>query len=144
MRYLTLSDLEKVIPRATLIQLSNDDPEAAAPDGGVIGEIVGDAEEMVDAHLRGRYTLPLATVPPVLRQLAARLARHGLYARRPEGGIPDAVAADHKEGVRMLEAIRDGKLTLGLPTGEPAPEPGAVAVRAPRRRFDRETWEGYG
>jgi phage gp36-like protein len=154
MRYCTLADLQLAIPLQTLIALSND----AQPDlsyGGpsvppqlvmeVIEDRVRQAEEVVDAHLRGRYTLPLLPVPTVIKDIAIKLARHELYARRPEGGdLPDAVTRTYKASMSMLEQIRDGKLTIGMPlTGEAAPEAGEMKVRTRERRFNNNVLDRY-
>ncbi|STQ91399.1 gp436 family protein [Iodobacter fluviatilis] len=153
MRYCTLADLQLAIPLQTLIALSND----AQPDlsyGGtvtppqlmmeVIEDKVRQAEEVVDSHLRGRYTLPLLPVPTVIKDLTIKLARHELYARRPEGGdLPDAVVRTYKASMHMLEQIRDGKLTIGIPTGEAAPESGEMKVRTSERRFNKKLLDSY-
>ncbi len=150
MHYCTLADLQLAVPMNTLVQLSNDvvtDYSAAAPelDQAVIDEAVRQAEELVDAYLRGRYVLPLETVPTVVKDIAVNLARHWLYARRPEGAdLPDAVTRTYKSSLSLLEAIRDGKITLGLPSGSATPEPGEIRVRASRRRFAGDVWENYG
>ncbi len=139
MRYCSLGDLQLTVPAQTLIWLSSDDTAATDVNLAVVEEAVRQAEELVDAHLRGRYTLPLAQVPSVVKDVTVNLARHWLYARRPEGSdLPDAVTRTYKAALSMLESIRDGKLTLGMPTGEAAPEPGEVKVRARRRRFDSD------
>ena len=111
----------------------------------VVEDTVRQAEELADAHLRGRYTLPLDPVPTVIKDMVVQLARHALYARRPEGnGLPEAVVQTYKASLRLLESIRDGKLTIGDPVAStPTPEPGAYKVRAPRRRGglpDSSTW----
>lgn len=148
MRYCSLADLQLAIPPQTLIWLSNDDESAAAMNQAVVEEAVRQAEELVDAHLRGRYILPLggadAPVPSVVKDMTVNLARHWLYARRPEGSeLPDAVTRTHKAALQMLEAIRDGKLTIGVPTGEAAPEPGEMKVRARSRRFGSDLLDRY-
>lgn len=146
MRYCDRADIDAAIPLPTLIMLSSDDPMADAPDDAIVGRAVDQAEELIDAHLRGRYTLPLAPVPGVLRDIAVNLARHWLYSRRPEGrDFPEAVTRTYKAGIGTLEAIRDGKVTLGASTAGPAAaEPGQVRVRAPGRRFNRDVWDRYG
>ena len=145
MRYCSLADLQLAIPAQTLIWLSNDDESATAMNQAVVEEAVRQAEELVDAYLRGRYNLPLSPVPSVVKDATVNLARHWLYARRPEGSeLPDAVTRTYKSSLQMLEAIRDGKLTIGDPVAStPTPEPGAYKVRAPRRRGglpDSSTW----
>ncbi|MBN9528221.1 MAG: DUF1320 domain-containing protein [Alphaproteobacteria bacterium] len=145
MRYCDRADIGQSIPLTTLVNLSSDDPLAVDPDEAVITRAVDQADELIDAHLRGRYTLPLAPVPGVLRDIAVNLARHWLYSRRPEGnGFPEAVTRTYKAGLETLVAIRDGKVTLGVSPGGPAaPEPGEVKMRAPTRRFDRDVLDRY-
>ena len=144
MRYCSLADLQLAIPAQTLIWLSDDNPEAAGINLPVVEEAVRQAEELVDAHLRGRYNLPLDPVPSVVKDATVNLARHWLYARRPEGSeLPDAVTRTYKSALQMLETIRDGKLTIGAPTGEAQPEPGEMKVRARRRTFDNDLLERY-
>ncbi|UDM18422.1 gp436 family protein [Vogesella sp. XCS3] len=149
MRYCSLADLQLAMPLATLIQLSNDtmveygQPELTL-NLAVVEEAVHQGEELVDAHLRGRYNLPLDPVPSMVKNMTVNLARHWLYARRPEGSeLPDAVTRTYKSALQMLEAIRDGKLTIGVPTGEAAPEPGEMKVRARPRRFSSNLLDRY-
>jgi len=149
MRYCSLADLQLAMPLATLIQLSNDTVvEYGQPEPTlnltVVEEAVHQGEELVDAHLRGRYNLPLDPVPSMVKNMTVNLARHWLYARRPEGSeLPDAVTRTYKSALQMLEAIRDGKLTIGMPTGEAAPEPGEMKVRARPRRFSSNLLDRY-
>lgn len=143
MHYCTRADIGKAIPELTLIQLSNDDPTAELPDESVIEDSVRQAEELVDGYLRGRYDLPLDPVPSVLRDAVVYLARHWLYQRRPEGALPEAVKDSRKDTLKLLESIRDGVVTLGMPTGEAAPEPGKIRARARRQQFGNDLMERY-
>lgn len=143
MRYCNRTDIGNAIPELTLVQLSNDDPAAVQPNESVIEEAVRQAEELVDGYLRGRYVLPLDPVPTVLRDAVVYLARHWLYQRRPEGVLPDAVKDSRKDTIKLLESIRDGVVTLGMPSGQTAPEPGEIRVRARRQQFGEDLWSGY-
>lgn len=143
MHYCTRADIGKAIPELTLTQLSNDDPTAELPDESVIEDGVRQAEELVDGYLRGRYDLPLDPVPSVLRDAVVYLTRHWLYQRRPEGAIPEAVKDSRKDTIKLLESIRDGVVTLGMPTGEAAPEPGKIRARARRQQFGDDLLERY-
>lgn len=143
MRYCTRADIGKAIPEMTLVQLSNDDPSAMEPNEEVIEDSVRQAEELVDGYLRGRYDLPLNPVPTVLRDAVVYLARHWLYQRRPEGALPDAVKDSRKDTIKLLESIRDGVVTLGMPGGQATPEPGEIHVRARRQQFGGDLWERY-
>ncbi|EOF4357789.1 gp436 family protein [Pseudomonas aeruginosa] len=143
MHYCTRADIGKAIPELTLTQLSNDDPTAELPDESVIEDGVRQAEELVDGYLRGRYDLPLDPVPSVLRDAVVYLTRHWLYQRRPEGAIPEAVKDSRKDTLKLLESIRDGVVTLGMPSGEAAPEPGKIRARARRQQFGDDLLERY-
>lgn len=144
MRYCTLADLELAIPAQTLIWLSSDDTSAVAINLPVVEQAVVQAEELIDGFLRGRYTLPLDPVPTIVKDMTVNLARHWLYARRPEGNdLPDAVVRTHKAAMSLLDTIRDGKLTIGTLTGEAQPEPGEVKVRARPRRFGADCLDRY-
>lgn len=143
MRYCTHTDIRQAIPELTLIQLSNDDPAAEQANESVIEDGVRQAEELVDGYLRGRYVLPLEPVPTVLRDAVVYLTRHWLYQRRPEGAIPDAVKDSRRDTIKLLESIRDGVVTLGMPSGQATPEPGEIRVRARRQQFSDDTWSRY-
>lgn len=143
MRYCTRADIGNAIPEMTLIQLSNDDSSAMEANESVIEDGVRQAEELVDGYLRGRYTLPLDQVPTVLRDAVVYLARHWLYQRRPEGALPDAVKDSRKDTIKLLESIRDGVVTLGMPSGQAAPEPGEIRVRSRRQQFSDTEWGKY-
>lgn len=144
--YCSAQDLSRAMPAQTLIWLSADDEAASAPNEAVIAQALGSAHELIDAHLRARYALPLPHVPPLLRELAVNLARHWLYARRPEGNeLPEAVVRTHKAAISMLADIRDARLHLGLPPGQQSQlEPSVMKVRARKRVFSPQTLGGYG
>ncbi|KVO25406.1 hypothetical protein WM34_29575 [Burkholderia ubonensis] len=150
MRYCALSDLQAAVPERTLIELTNDTttdygtPPPTAINVDIVESAVRQAEEIVDAHLRGRYNLPLSPVPTVIKDVTVNLARHWLYARRPEGaGLPETVSQTFKASMHMLEKIRDNKLTIGDPSGAATPEPGEMKVRARRREFGSDLLERY-
>ncbi len=144
MRYCTLAEIRLSIPAQTLVWLSNDAEDATAINEDVVGEAVRSAEELVDAHLRGRYTLPMETVPTVIKDVTVNLTRHWLYTRRPEGtDLPEAVTRTHKASLDILSSIRDGKLSIGASTGQATPEPGEMKVRSKATRFTSNLLDRY-
>lgn len=111
-----MADLLEQVPERTLIELTNESvgfDEQPPVNATVVESCIRYAGELIDAHLRGRYTLPLTEVPTVLRDIAITLTRYRLYVRRPEGDLPDTVKDDNKEARRQLEAIRDGSSRWG-------------------------------
>jgi phage gp36-like protein len=139
MRYCTIDDLTLAIPLRTLVQLSNDTSPATDVNMTVIERAVTAAEEMIDGYLRGHYTLPLTDVPTIVRELTVNIARHSLYARRPEGkdDLPPAVVRSYKAAMDMLKNIQGGSLSIGVAaTQGTQPEPGKMRSRSARKRFD--------
>ncbi|MBK8638028.1 MAG: DUF1320 domain-containing protein [Chromatiaceae bacterium] len=149
MSYTANEDLLSLMPERTLLQLSADDPLAGVPDWDVIAEARAYADAQVDARLRQRYALPLASVPRELRDWALALARRWLYERRLDGlELPPGVVAAAKEALAALDAVRDGRMSLALtPTGGGAetlaPEAGRVTVSAPERLFSDDLMSRY-
>ena len=143
--YCTLADLQAVTPEADLIQLT-DDLESGLVNETVVDAVAADAAELIDGYLRGRYTLPLAPVPGIVRQIAVDLTTYRLYCRRMPT-VPDGITARQTNALKLLDAIQKGVLTLGAATAlsdqaVPATSGGAV-ISAPERLFSRETLAGY-
>ena len=67
--YITRTDLEEAMSLSELTQLSQDDPLLAnkEPDWAIVDRAIEYACEMADGYLQGRYTLPLAPTPSILR-----------------------------------------------------------------------------
>ncbi len=148
MSYATDADLLRLIAERTLIQLSADDPQAAAPDWAMVAEARAYADAQVDARLRQRYPLPLASVPRELTDWSLALARHWLYSRRPEGqDLPPAVVDAYRDALKALDAVRDGKMSLAsaAPGGgeTPASEGARLQVVAPDRLFTADKLSAY-
>ncbi len=115
MQYITTQDLTEVLSERSLIDLSNDTSRATEVDNGVLDKACQYATETVDGYLRSRYTLPLTSVPTIVRNICLQLARYWLYSRRPDGkGFPDNVKETHSQALKDLERIQNGKLHLGI------------------------------
>ncbi|MEW6252381.1 MAG: DUF1320 domain-containing protein [Pseudomonadota bacterium] len=132
MPYATLANLIERFGELELTQLT----DAASPgliDEAVVARALADAEAVVDGHLGGRYTLPLATVPPVLVGAVCDLARARLY----KDALPEVVAKRADEAMKYLTLLGQGKITLGM-----APEP--VSTRDARIVSGARRREGIG
>ncbi len=112
--YITAQTLQDAFSKTVLIQLSNDDSRATAVNTDVIEKAIMVACERIDTALRGRYRLPLTDVPELIKYHALYLARHWLYARRPESKMPDTVKETYAQTLKELEQIATGRLHLGL------------------------------
>lgn len=147
MSYTADADLLTILPERTLLQLSADDPYAAAPDWAVVAEARAYADAQIDARLRQRYSLPLASVPRELRDWALALARRWLYERRLDGlELPPGVTAAAKEAMAALDAVRDGKMSLATTVAgveTPTAEAARLTVSGPDRLFTRDLLGRY-
>ncbi|MRR56959.1 MAG: DUF1320 domain-containing protein [Deltaproteobacteria bacterium] len=141
MAYCTLADIEA--PNEDLIELT-DDTDTGAVDQANVDKAIAHADELIDGYLRGRYTLPLDPVPGLIRTLAAVITLRRLYGRRPRLKIPEALADDYKNALKLLENIQKGLVTLGAATpGEELPTDAVSQVKAPARIFTDELLETY-
>lgn len=144
--YLTREDLLAYMPLRAAIELTCDEATAMpdSPDMAIIDEALASASELIDGYLRGRYALPLAQTPTVLRDLARVIARYRLYERRPEADMPDAVAETYKAAIKTLEQIRSGRITLGVrETAAAQPEPGEHRLHARSQYLDDNMTRAY-
>lgn len=146
MRYCTLNDLERAIPKQTLIWLSHDDPAAENYDSVVLEDAINYAEELADGYLVSRYPLPLSSVPTIVRDAVVHLARSWLYQRRPEGAIPEAVKDGKKDALDTLSQIQKGAISLNIKLPNEVAEvkePGVFKVSAPKRRWGNKLLEKW-
>ena len=142
--YLSPEELLAFMPGKSVAQLTNDDPKAEKADMAKVQEAVRAAEELADGYLRGRYALPLSTVPTLLRDVVRTIARFKLYERRPESNMPETVMETYKAAVKTLEQIRSGRITLGVAaTAEPVPERGEHRMSAPAAYFSDAMRKAY-
>lgn len=124
-------------------------PEMVARFGeGEIDELTGEtgsfdrAEEaaaaVIDAHIAGRYTLPLDPVPTIVKAWAADLVRYNLWDERS----PEEVRRRHETALEQLAMLAAGKLSLPLPP--PVPEvPADPAYYSAERVFTADTLKGF-
>lgn len=122
-----------------LIELT-DRANAGTINATVLGQALADADAEINAYLTSRYTLPLASVPPVLVKFAADVARYQLYDTR----ATEMVKARYDDAVKFFKALASGIVSLGLdPVNQPVADVGGVQVNAAARVFDAATLVDY-
>lgn len=118
MAYCVLADLEKVIPEDALIQLT-DDENAGTVDATRISEAIAQADAEIDAYLGSRYDVPLAApIPDIVKKISVDLAIYHLYSRRMED-MPKVRQERYNGGIRLLEGIAKGTVSIGEATEPP-------------------------
>lgn len=127
MSYITHDDMVTEFGEREIIERT----DRAIPPGDVIIDSVLDnainhACSIVDAHLSGRYPLPLSTVPEFLKHLVLDLARCRLYDDHQPDHIKDRCAT----AMKLLGKISSGEISLGADSQgkQPNVNNGAVVV----------------
>lgn len=138
MAYAAKADLlARGISTDELIQITAKDGGASINEP-VLAQALGDASARIDSYLAGRYTLPLASIPPLLVGLCADIARYLLQT-----DPPDAVAKRYDQALKLLAAIGDGTASLPSVEGPAIASQGSVETAAAIRIFGRDQLGGF-
>ena len=121
--YCTLDDIKKQVQETTLIEIT-DDNLSGQINTDVVNETILYADTLIDGYLRGRYTLPLQTLPEIVKVIAIDLAIYRLYSRRFHTDMPESIKDKYKNSIKLLEQIQKGIISLGIETVGIAPELG--------------------
>lgn len=137
MTYALKTDMQTALGDDELIQLTDrDTPPLNVIDDTVLTRALQAADGEIDSYIGGRYSLPLAIVPTILRDAAIDIARYRLHDR----GASDLVTDNYKGRIAWLRDVAAGKASLGLPLAStPASGIGAPEMTSGGRIFGRET-----
>ncbi|CAJ3486382.1 DUF1320 domain-containing protein [Burkholderia pseudomallei] len=97
----------------------------ANPDGtytmpeGALDQFIEMAEAEADSYIGAAYQLPLASVPPILQQMVADVARWLTYS----DGAPAQVQARYDRAIGYFKQLAAGKAVLGVPQAAAAVAP---------------------
>lgn len=109
----------------------------------VIDSAASAAGDVIDGYLAGGgYDLPLAEVPPLIRDLALDIAWYKLCP----GIIPDEIASRYRDAVKSLEAIQSGRLVLNAAAGTtvaPDTTDTEVLFEEADKVFDKSAWSAW-
>lgn len=120
--YCTIADILEDIDRNELIKLVDDENRSGlvnlddANDYATkrIIAAIDNSSEQIDGALRGRYTLPLASIPKRLTQICKDIAIYNLYKRRFRLDMPESINQIYKNCISELDKIRKGAVTLDI------------------------------
>jgi phage gp36-like protein len=123
------------------IELTNlENPEADTVDSTVMTRGLTRASALIDGYLDGRYSLPLASTPELLKSLCLDIARYQLG----HYGKEDDARMRYDDALKRLQQIANGTLNLGLPAADtPAIASGSPQWSAPARVFDSDSLKGF-
>jgi phage gp36-like protein len=145
--YAMPSDMVASYPARDLVQLTNEDPTVTTVNASFLQTFLDQAARMIDSFIESRFSLPLKTVPEPLRIMCLDMAMYRMQSLRPLHDIEDA-RKRYDDALKMLRAIADGKLTLGLDAAgaePPVAVPTVITSTADpmlSHVFDRNTMRG--
>jgi len=100
--YCTRDDLVDRFGEGDIADLEDGRPNAMA-------EAIEDASALIDGYVAGRYPLPLAEVPAILKRIARDLVRYSL-----DVDPDDSVTKRRDEAVSYLKDLAKGNAALGV------------------------------
>ena len=103
-------------------------PPGGAIDAAVVAAALDDASAVIDGYLKGRYALPIAGAPPLLRDLCQVIAIYKLH----RDTAADKIRNDYTDALKTLALIASGTIRLDVAGVEPASS-GASGVRVTDR-----------
>ncbi len=144
MPYCTLDDLKDQIPEANIIQLT-DDEGLGVVNQSRVDKAISVADSVIDGYLRGRYSLPLSTVPELIKTIAIDIAVYKLYERRLELEMPEAMSNRYKNAIKLLDQIQKGLIKLGIESPETGPGQGHYKTNktAEDRTFSKDVLKQF-
>ncbi len=124
-----------------LIQLTDRaTPPAGVIDDTVLNAALADADDEINGYLQAKYTLPLASVPLLIKKLARTICRYNLYDDLP----PEHIESRYTGAIKTLEGIARGLMHLGLDnTGKPTPETSMPETKADPAVFTPDSVSGF-
>ncbi|WP_143869883.1 gp436 family protein [Catenovulum sediminis] len=137
--YATLVDMVARFGEDELILLAQRDDSSVEFDE-VVNQALQDATAEINGYIAGRYTLPLAQTPEVLKRNCCDIARYLLSDDR----APEQVEKRYQATIQFLRSVGKGELSLGLSNNQPSENVGTVAViMSDGHTFSRQKSKGF-
>jgi phage gp36-like protein len=133
MTYCTYEDLCAVLPEPRLIELT-DDENTGQVNMDRIGAAIAAADDEINGYLAGRYDVPLAPVPGLIKNLAREIALFNLYSRTHDD-VPKIRQGRHDHAVSVLTKLAAGAIALGVTEPPPAVNADTLKVSSGDRLF---------
>lgn len=123
--------LQRLTDRAT--------PPAGAIDATLLGARLDDASAVIDGYLAGRYSLPMAVIPAVLKLHCCAIAMYLLLGNAEKDS---AAANDYAGAIGYLTRVAEGRINLLPPSLATEPNgAGSVMFSPGSKDFAREAAE---
>ena len=132
-------DERKVTDPTDLTAATTQNPEIATR----VSAAIAAADAVIDGHIRAHYDVPLSPTPDLIAEISAHLTLYRLHCRRPQLALPEYVVENKDDAMRMLVAMRDGKMDLGVEPPPAESSASAADTDGPERVFTTDTLEGF-
>ncbi len=131
--YVTEADLVQRFGAREISELT-DESAAQSPDTDEVDKACEEATSLIDSYLSVRYTLPLETVPTIVRKWACDIARKYLWKDRAS---PDGVITEnYHDALAQLKDVAKGVMGLPDAAGVVTIVTGGLAYGQPESVFD--------
>ena len=143
--YCTVDDLRDQSSAEFLIRCT-DDAGVGAIDQTVVEKKIIDAQTEIDSYCRAQYAVPFQAVPGLIKKIAVDIALYNLISKRGlDEESPDVILVKrYRDAVKLLENLAKGLVTIGPgAAGESRPQPQQATIFSQRRRFTRDSMDGF-
>ncbi|WP_336973424.1 phage protein Gp36 family protein [Sphingobium aromaticiconvertens] len=134
--YLSIAEFVERFTLQEVVRMADPVGHGRIDRGLLVGALIN-AQAVADAHVAGRYTVPLVDVPFIIKKIVGDLARAEL---QPNG---DGVEAQLKASMRMLERIQTGAMPIPVATPPAEAASDTPILIAPGRRAYPDGLAGY-
>lgn len=124
-RYLSTDEFLAMFPDLPTRQILGATKADATINTAFLTQCIEKAEAEADAYIQVQYTLPLRSVPMILKQFVGDIARYRLYFQRATPEIDKL----YLEGISFLKQVAARKNMLGVPNQETALAKNTTAPR---------------
>lgn len=115
-------------------------PPTGVIDAAVLDRALVDADDIINGHLGGRYSVPLAQPSVTVMRIASEIARFLLHRE----SAPETVQKRYDAAIRFLRDAADGRVSLGIDAGgAPAQVSDTAQVVSSAPVFGREASKGF-
>lgn len=147
MSYCSINDIQSVIANDDLVQLTND-TGGDSVDTTKIEDAISYVESIIDGYLRGRYSVPLTTVPDAIKYLAVDFVVYRLYSRRVNTEAPDNVLKKFYDVIKTLQDMQKGAFSLGIESVNTTNNPSLKtnkdsSISSLNKYFTKVKWDDY-
>jgi Mu-like prophage protein gp36 len=98
------------MPRDVIQQLT-DDSDTDEIDQDKVNFCIKQASDLIDGYCRGRFPVPIVTVPDMITDVAVKLTVYFLYKRSLMVTLPDPIKDDYDFAIMILKDIQRGRVS---------------------------------